>query len=394
MDNDMLTPAMETSFDRIDALLAQLLNRFKERINSSECKISLDLHDRHPVVVPPQTHSDDEICNGFQQRQCEATSLDCKHVLKSCDLVYGFHVSDGVSVPTATSLDHKFSWDLKPHSLCPEVLDPCDATDDAEISDGTQLFVRGGSLLPHSDVDDSPGGLLVSEGAFVPPETPQPLNDVMDQKGEGSVVIEVGLAGIHKCMPSVAHMGLLSDAPPDQWAKEVAEILMQSLVSVYGDSFKIEALGVFAPFVAHEFRGLHALYPFVEIQHSGALCHGNAILGFDLSYYMGIPDKGGGLEVLQKELHDQGFIKNCLVVIFLDSGSLHNFIALALVIGLRRPRYKITPLSCFLCMHTSGPDQALVDVASFVCDLTVSFKINHAKILHIWLPRLPSSIIQ
>ncbi|KAI5319130.1 hypothetical protein L3X38_038838 [Prunus dulcis] len=77
----------------------------------------------------------------------------------------------------------------------------------------------------------------------------------MDQKGEGSVVIEVGLAGIHQCMPYVAHMGLLSDAPPDQWAKKVAEILVQSLVSVYGDSFKIEALGVFAPFVAHESRG-------------------------------------------------------------------------------------------------------------------------------------------
>ncbi|KAI5324326.1 hypothetical protein L3X38_033399 [Prunus dulcis] len=109
------------------------------------------------------------------------------------------------------------------------------------------------------DVDDIPGGLLVSEGAFVPPETPQPLNDVMDQKGEGSVVIEVGLARIHECMPSVAHMGLLSDDPPDQWAKEVAEILVQSLVSVYGDSFKIEALGAFAPFVAHESRGLHVL---------------------------------------------------------------------------------------------------------------------------------------
>ncbi|CAL9018781.1 unnamed protein product, partial [Prunus brigantina] len=105
--------------------------------------------------------------------------------------------------------------DLRPHSLCPEFLDPCDATDDAEISDGPKLFVRGDSLLPHSNVDDIPGGLLVFEGAFVPPETPQPLNDVMDQKGEGSVVIEVGLAGIHKCMPSVAHMDLLSDAPPD-----------------------------------------------------------------------------------------------------------------------------------------------------------------------------------
>ncbi|CAB4288363.1 unnamed protein product [Prunus armeniaca] len=133
--------------------------------------------------------------------------------------------------------------------VVPRRFDPCDATDDAKISDGPQLFVRGDSLLPHSDVDDISGGLLVSEGAFVPPETPQPLNDVMDQKGEGSVVIEVGLAGIHQCIPSIAHMGLLSDAPPDQWAKEVAEILVQSLVSVYGDSFKIEALGFFAPFV-------------------------------------------------------------------------------------------------------------------------------------------------
>ncbi|CAL9024400.1 unnamed protein product, partial [Prunus brigantina] len=113
------------------------------------------------------------------------------------------------------ALDRKFSWDLKPHSLCPNVLDPCDATDDTEISDGPQLFVRSDLLLPHSDVDDIPGGLLVYEGAFVPPETPQPLNDVMDQKDEGSVVIEVGLAEIHQCMPYVAHMGLLSDAPPN-----------------------------------------------------------------------------------------------------------------------------------------------------------------------------------
>ncbi|XP_034229052.1 uncharacterized protein LOC117638071 [Prunus dulcis] len=131
----------------------------------------------------------------------------------------------------------------------------------------------------------------------------------MDPKGEGSVVIEVGLAGIHQCMPSVAHMGLLSDAPPDQWAKKVAEILVQSLVFVYGDSFKIEALGVFAPFVAHESRGLHALHPFVEMQHSRALCHGNAILGFDLSYYMGIRDKGGGFEV-QFRVHDYGCVNN------------------------------------------------------------------------------------
>ncbi|VVA36166.1 Hypothetical predicted protein [Prunus dulcis] len=123
----------------------------------------------------------------------------------------------------------------------------------------------------------------------------------MDQKGEGSVhschLKLHSLAGIHQCMPSVAHMGLFSDAPPDQWAKEVAEILVQSLVFVYGDSFKIEALGVFAPFVAHESRGLHALHPFVEMQHPGALCHGNAILGFNLIYYMGIRDKGGGFEV-------------------------------------------------------------------------------------------------
>ncbi|KAI5313823.1 PREDICTED: BREAKING OF ASYMMETRY IN THE STOMATAL [Prunus dulcis] len=45
------------------------------------------------------------------------------------------------------------------------------------------------------------------------------------------------------------------------------------------------------------------------MQHSRALCHGNAILGFDLSYYMGIRDKGGGFEV-QFRVHDYGCVNN------------------------------------------------------------------------------------
>lgn len=181
--DDHLTPAMEANFDRMNALLAQIL----ERVKALNHKLSLDLQVRHPVVVPPHTHSDDEICDGFQ-RWCEPTSLDCQHVLKSCDLVYGFHVPNGVSVPTTTSMaiDAKLCFDVKSAHLFTAVVAHDELLLQTHISDeidnGFKRRSEPTSLdcpLLHYEIANHEGSnctseLLVSANAFKPSEITDP----------------------------------------------------------------------------------------------------------------------------------------------------------------------------------------------------------------------------